>query len=92
MDLTVYGNAPGEAPFYEQAKALKGNANGGLFLLGVPVAEGQDLLLVNNRTSQEQLCRVVNVVARDAQSNDVSVVFPFPNPHFWQFPAANEKT
>ena len=84
IDLTVYGRAAGETPFYEHAKAVSGNANGGLFLLAVPVVEGQDLLLINNRASLEQVCRVVNFTIRDPQTSEVSVVFPFPNPEFWQ--------
>jgi hypothetical protein len=89
-DLTVYGRAFDDAPFYEQAKAVRGNGQGGLFLLPVPVAEGQELLLINNRTSQEQICRVVNFMVRDAQIGEVSVVFPLPNPEFWQLPPKNE--
>ncbi len=72
-DLTVYGRAFDDAPFYEQAKAVRSEtAKGGLFLLPVPVAEGQELLLINNRTSQEQICRVVNFMVRDAQIGEVS--------------------
>lgn len=81
--LTVYGHAVDEAPFYEQARAVKGNSQGGMFLLAVPVSEGQELLLINNRTSQEQLCRVVNFMVRDAQTGEVSVAFPVANPEFW---------
>lgn len=86
IDITVYGRAAGESPFYEEASTVRGNADGGLFLLVVPVLEGQDLLLFNNRTSQEQICRVVNVNIRDVQTSEVSVVFPSPNREFWGLP------
>src|SRR5258707_5806488 len=59
INLTVYGRSACEAAFYEQAKAISGNVSGGVFLLAVPVVEGQDLLLINNGTSQEQICNVV---------------------------------
>ena len=36
-DLTVYGRSASEDAFYEQGKAISGNANGGVFLLGIPV-------------------------------------------------------
>jgi hypothetical protein len=84
INLTVYGRAASESAFYEQAKAIRGNANGGVFLLAIPVMEGQDLLLINNGTSLEQICSVVNVRIRDIQTSEVSVSFPLPNPEFWK--------
>ena len=83
VGLTIYGGAVGESPFYEKAEALSGNSNGGLILVSVAVSEGQNLLLINNQTSEEQICRVVRVSSRDAQSNEVAVLFPSPNPRFW---------
>jgi hypothetical protein len=88
IDLTVYGRSACEAAFYEQAKAISGNVSGGVFLLAIPVMEGQDLLLINNGTSQEQICIVVSVRIRDIQISEVSVSFPLPNPDFWKPPGA----
>jgi hypothetical protein len=87
IDLTVYGRSAGEEAFYEQARAVSGNANGGVFLLAIPVLEGQDLLLINNGSSQEQICSVVSVRIQDIQTSEVSVSFPLPNADFWK-PAA----
>jgi len=84
IDLTVYGRSACEAAFYEQARAVSGNASGGVFLLAIPVMEGQDLLLINNGISQEQICNVVSVHIRDIQISEVSVSFPVPNPDFWK--------
>jgi hypothetical protein len=84
INLTVYGRSACEAAFYEQAKAVSGNVNGGVFLLAIPVIEGQDLLLINNGTSQEQICNVVSVRIQDIQTSEVSVSFPLPNPDFWK--------
>ncbi len=84
IDLTVYGRSACEAVFYEQARSVSGNVNGGVFLLAIPVIEGQDLLLINNGTSQEQICNVVTVRIRDIQTSEVSVSFPLPNPDFWK--------
>jgi hypothetical protein len=87
IDLTVYGRSDCQAAFYEQARAISGNANGGVFLLGIPVIEGQDLLLINNGTSLEQICNIVSVRIQDIQTSEVSVSFPLPNPDFWKSPA-----
>lgn len=83
LNLTVYGRSSSDGVFYEQAKALSGNPNGGVFLLGVPVAEGQDLLLLNTVSGEEQICKVVNVRIVDIQSSEVSVSFPEPSSTFW---------
>jgi hypothetical protein len=84
IDLTVYGRSACECVIYEPARVIRGNANGGLFLLAIPVLEGQDLLLINNGTSQEQICNIVSVHIRDIQMSEVAVSFPFPNPNFWK--------
>jgi len=83
LNLTVYGRSSSDAVFYEQAKAVSGNANGGIFLFSTPVTEGQDLLLINCANSEEQICKVVNVKIVDIQSSEVSVTFPEPNGNFW---------
>jgi hypothetical protein len=88
-DLTVYGRSEGDDVFYEPAKAVSGNANGGVFLLAIPVTEGQDLVLFNNANSLEQVCNVIGIRIRDIQSSEVSVRFPEPNIDFWSLtPAA----
>jgi hypothetical protein len=84
INLTVYGRSACEAAFYEQARAVSGNANGGVFLLAIPVMEGQNLLLINNGTSQEQICNILSVRIRDIQTSEVFVSFPLPNPDFWK--------
>jgi hypothetical protein len=84
IDLTVYGRLVLGDTFYAQAKAISGNANGGVFLLSVPVVEGQDLLLINNGMSQEQICNVIGIHIRDMQTSEVSVSFPIPNSDFWK--------
>jgi len=84
IDLTVYGRLPGEDTFYAQAKAISGNANGGVFLLSIPVVEGQDLLLINNSNSEEQICNIISIHTLDMQMSEVSVSFPMPNAGFWK--------
>jgi hypothetical protein len=84
IDLTVYGRSVSEDAFYEEAKAVSGNARGGVLLLGFPVTEGQGLLLINNGTSQEQICSIVSVRTEDIRTCEVSVSFPAPNPDFWK--------
>jgi len=86
VPLTVYGRGPSGSPFYKEADAVNASAGGGLIVLRGPVCEGQDLLLINNWTSKEQVCRVVRVRGRDAKTNEVGVAFPSSNPEFWKIP------
>jgi hypothetical protein len=91
VELTVYGRSAYGAPFYDRAKAITGNARGGLIVIPVPLTEGQDLLLINTSTSREQICTVVGVHIRDIQMSEVSVRFSSPNPTFWSTPTKNRK-
>jgi hypothetical protein len=86
MDISVYvyGHGPGKEPFHEEAHTLSVNANGGLLLLSVPVHEGQTLLLTNQRTQQEQDCRVVFLGTKHSRTVETGVAFPQTNPDFWQ--------
>ena len=84
IDLTVYGRSDSGGPFYEKARAIRGNANGGVFLAAIPVLQSQDLLLINNGASQEQICNVLSVLVRDSQTCEISVGFPSPNADFWK--------
>jgi hypothetical protein len=86
VPLTVYGRTPVGSPFYQEADAVNASATGGLIVLRAPVREGEELLLINNCTSKEQLCRVVRVRSRDTETNEVGVVFPSSNPEFWYVP------
>lgn len=91
VELTVYGRSAYGAPFYDRAKAIIGNARGGLIVIPVPLTEGQDLLLINTGTSREQICTVVDVHIRDIQMSEVSVSFPSPNPAFWNTATTSRK-
>jgi hypothetical protein len=87
VPFTVYGRAPGGFPFYQEVNLVSGSTDGGLIVLRVPVYEGQYLLLINNLTSIEQLCRIVHIRAQDGEANEVGVAFLSPNPEFWPVPA-----
>jgi hypothetical protein len=84
INLTVYGRWVGGETFYAQAKAISGNANGGVFLLSDPIVEGQDVLLINNAISEEQICNVIKVRVDEMQMREITVSFPIPNAPFWK--------
>jgi hypothetical protein len=84
VPLTVYGRGPDGSPFYREADGVSMSPDGGLIVMRGSVCEGEELLLINNRSSQEQLCRVVHVSSRDTNTNEVGVAFPSPNLTFWE--------
>lgn len=86
----VYGHAAGKDPFHEEAHTLNVNANGALLLLSVPVEKGQQLLLTNQLTEQDQDCRVVYLGTRHSRTVETGVVFPRTNLDFWQIRSPNE--
>ena len=82
--LTVYGRGPAGAPFYQEVDVVNVSADGGLIVMRTSVCEGQELLLINNHSLQEQLCHVVRIRSRDAETSEVGVTFPSPNPKLWE--------
>jgi PilZ domain len=89
VPLTVYGRGSSGSPFYQEAQAINVSAEGALVRVQAPVCEGQELLLINNYSSKEQICRVVRVRSSDAEMNEVGVKFPAPNLEFWNVPYAS---
>ncbi|HVA17665.1 MAG TPA: hypothetical protein VMV59_08135 [Candidatus Dormibacteraeota bacterium] len=79
--------------FREATRMLSVNANGGLLALAGSVCRGQVLRLVNQRTTEHQECRVVNVDAAEDGKWVVGVEFTRPAGNFWQiyFPPLNPR-
>ncbi|MHB8525960.1 MAG: hypothetical protein ACYDD2_07385 [Candidatus Acidiferrales bacterium] len=70
--------------FREATRMLSVNANGGLLALAASVSQGQVLRLVNQRTTEHQECRVVNIDAAEDGKWAVGVEFTCPANNFWQ--------
>ena len=70
--------------FREATRMLSVNANGGLLALAASVSQGQVLRLVNQRTTEYQECRVVNIDEAEDGKWAVGVEFTRPAGNFWQ--------
>jgi hypothetical protein len=68
----------------EPTETLAVNAHGALILLVPPVADTEQILIKNARTSEEQLCRVVYQGLTEAGKLQVGVEFLTPSPNFWR--------
>jgi hypothetical protein len=70
--------------FREATEMLSVNAHGGLMVLEASVQPGQTLRLVNQRTTEQQDCRVVSVGSVQGGKSAVGVEFVNPAANFWQ--------
>ena len=68
----------------ESTETLAVNAHGALILLTPPIDEGEQILVKNIRTKEEQLCRVVYLGLTEAGRLQVGVEFTDPSPQFWR--------
>lgn len=91
MKITVIAEGIDRKPRQEEALTQVVNAHGGLLRMKMGVHMGQPMLLVNPKSKEEQICRVVRV--DDSTTEFFSVAFEFnkPNPKFWPvvFPPAD---
>jgi len=84
--VRVYGHTLEGAAFYENARTINVSVHGALLQLSVPVSKGQKLLLFNEATERQQVCEIVSIRGRDAESHEVAVAFPTPHAEFWHIP------
>lgn len=83
VPVFVYGRSPQGIPFHEETHMTCVNAGGGLTTLAVPVAPGQELLLVHLGTQGERPCRVVHIGERVGPRVAIAVAFPETQTEFW---------
>jgi hypothetical protein len=61
LPVLVYGRGDEEEPFQEETNVRRLNFRGGLIALAAKVAPGQDIILINLATKEDQRCRVAFV-------------------------------
>ena len=83
ISLVVQGETPDKNSFREETVTLVINAHGALISLATKVAPGQELLLENQRSHEQQSCKVVFLGLPDNGKVQVGVEFTQPAPHFW---------
>jgi hypothetical protein len=93
VPLTIHGKRDSGEKFSAQTHSLSVNRHGALFQLEEIVLVGQQLILMNDNTSQSMECRVVSIHrARDGKQY-IGVEFISPETNFWhmQFPIPGAK-
>jgi hypothetical protein len=75
-------NAQGRT-FRTKSQTIVINAHGGLLYLNEEISLGDELVLMNPATDEEQECRVVYLGDTSDKGTRVGVEFLSPSPHFW---------
>jgi hypothetical protein len=83
VPVLVRARAENDGSLSEQSHTLVVNAHGALIALTVEVQPGQELVLKNRVTGEQQECRVVHVGHKQVDKAEVGIAFAHPAPHFW---------
>jgi hypothetical protein len=83
LPVVVCGESPKRKPFREEALTISFSAHGALLILYEKVELGQELLLVNPTTWDDQEARVVYSTPSYGGLTHIGVEFMRPSPQFW---------
>jgi hypothetical protein len=87
--LTENVTSPFQAePAHEEAHTINVSVHGALLLMTVPVEKEEKLLLINEVTQKQQMCRIVDTRIRDTLQLEVVVEFLAPHGEFLEYPPA----
>jgi hypothetical protein len=84
MDVIVAGERLAGTKFAEHTTTVVVNAHGALILLKEMVRAEQLLRIRNEKTGEEQPCRVVEVSSSREGKMEVGIEFVEPAPRFWR--------
>ena len=84
LPVLVYGRGDGEEPFQEETNVRRLNFRGGLITLATKVAPGQQLILINQATEEDQRCRVAFVGEQHFGRSMIGVQFNPLALDFWR--------
>ena len=84
----VYGRGVDEEPFHEETNVRVLNLRAGLITLSTRVEPGQQLILLNVATEENQRCHVAFVGDLHLGRSMVGIQFSQPPRELWRIPAA----
>jgi len=83
LSVLVYGRRKDEEPFREETNLHLLNPRGGLITLATSVEPGQQLILMNVATEEDQRCRVAFVGEQHFGRSMVGIQFNWLTEKFW---------
>ena len=81
--IRVYGSTEGGKSFYEEARTINVSTHGALLEMNIVAHVGQKLMLINEATQRQQICKIVNIRSLDTEALVIAVEFPVPHAEFW---------
>src|SRR5579862_8962001 len=81
--VEVTRKAPNGESYVEQSATLAINAHGALIVVKPPVAEGDQFIIKNVKTTESQPCRVVYLGDQTPDGLQVGIEFLQPSPQMW---------
>ncbi len=84
LPVLVYGRGDDDEPFQEETKVRRLNFRGGLITLATKVAPGQQLILINPATEEDQRCRVAFIGEQYFGRSMIGVQFTQHTFDFWR--------
>jgi len=84
LQVLVYGREDDEEPFQEETNVRRLNFRGGLITLATKVAPGQQLILINPATDEDQRCRVAFIGQQYFGRSMIGIQFTQPALDFWR--------
>ena len=83
LSVLVYGRRKDEEPFWEETNVRLLNLRGGLITLATSVEPGQQLIVMNVATEEDQQCRVAFVGEQHLGRNMIGIQFSRFAQKFW---------
>jgi hypothetical protein len=83
LPVMVYGRGRDEEPFREETNVHLLNLRGGLITLATTVEPGQQLILTNLVTEQDQACHIAFVAEKHLGRSMIGVQFSWLAQEFW---------
>ena len=83
LPVLVYGRRENEEPFQEETNVRVLNVRGGIITLATKVVPGQQLILINLATEQDQRCCVAFVGQQHLGRNMIGIQFSRLAQEFW---------
>ncbi len=71
-------------PFEEETATLAINAHGALILLQTRLTSGSKVMMLHNRTKQEEECQVAFLGPVRSGKAEIGLEFSSPSPTFWR--------
>jgi hypothetical protein len=91
LPVLVYGGRKDEEPFWEETNVRLLNLRGGLIILATSVEPGQQLILMNVATEEDQRCRVAFVGEQHLGRSMIGIQFNWLVQEFWHIDGATRR-